>query len=168
MGEIVVTNLHSHVMPFIRYATADVVVAEGTDPSGAVTRYMRRIEGRASDVLVDTAGRLQPNRDVVDGLVNETGATEFSLYQTTADRILCMTLHDGGFVGQEAKVAHFLRGMLGERLKVDWKVGSTFRLLKSGKRRYICSPVAHALLAHDRDSGMSLSRAWPQLVAEPA
>jgi len=168
MGEIVVTNLHSHVMPFIRYATGDVVISQGKDPCSPASRYMRRIEGRASDVLVDSENRLQPNRHVVDGLVNATGVTEFSLYQTTADRILCMTLHDGGFVGMEAKVVHFLRAMLGQRLKVDWKVGSTFRLLKSGKRRYICSPVAHALLAHDRDSGMSLSRAWPQLVAEPA
>jgi hypothetical protein len=75
-----------------------------------------------------------------------------------------MTIRDGGWAGQEAKVMDILRSMLGRSLQLDWKVGSAFQLLKSGKRRYICSPVAQSLLAHDRESGMFLSRAWPQRV----
>lgn len=170
MGEIVVTNLNSHVMPFIRYATGDIVrlpsAAATIAPASPAT--LMRIEGRASDVLVTTDGRFQSNREVVDALVRDTGATEFSLHQTAPDRILCMTINDGGWSGQEGKVTELLRSMLGRSLQVSWKIGATFRPLKSGKRRYVCSPIAQTLLAHDRESGMFLSRAWPQRVLDAA
>jgi len=170
MGEIVVTNLHSQVMPFIRYATGDVVTlpsaAGAIAPAGP--RTLMRIEGRASDVLVSTEERLQSNRELVDALVRDTGMMEFSLHQTAPDRILCMTIRDGGWVGQEDKVMELLRSMLGRSLQVEWKIGGAFRPPKSGKRRYVCSPVAQSLLAHDRESGMFLSRAWPQRVLDAA
>ena len=163
MGEIVVTNLHSHVMPFIRYATGDVVTVTREPPS-SVRRTIDRVEGRASDVLVTTDGRLYPNRALVDTLVRETGVTEFSLLQTAPDRIVCMTLREGGWAGREDAVTALLRSMLGSDLEVESKTGDAFRVLKSGKRRYVCSPVAHAMLAHDRESGVFLSRSWPQLL----
>ncbi len=170
MGEIVVTNLHSHVMPFIRYATGDIVTvpsaAGAIAPAGPPT--LMRIEGRASDVLVTTDGRLHSNRELVDALVRDTGVTEFSLHQTAPDRILCMTIRDGGWIGQEGRVTELLRSMLGRSLQVSWKIGGAFRPLKSSKRRYVCSPVAQTLLAHDRESGMFLSRAWPQRVLDAA
>ena len=170
MGEIVVTNLHSQVMPFIRYATGDVVTMPSAAGVTAITglRTLARIEGRASDVLVTTNGRLQSNRELVDALVRDTGVTEFSLHQTAPDRILCMTIRDGGWMGQEGRVSELLRSMLGRSLQVEWKIGSAFRPLKSGKRRYVCSPVAQSLLAHDRESGMFLLTAWPQRVLDAA
>jgi hypothetical protein len=126
------------------------------------------IEGRTSDMALTTDGRLHSNRELVDTLVRETGVTEFSLHQTGPDRILCMTLRQRGWVGQEAEVTELLRSILGRSLQVEWKVGAAFQPLKSGKRRYLCSPVAQALLAHDRESGMFLSRAWPQRVLDAA
>jgi phenylacetate-CoA ligase len=165
-GEVIVTNLHSHVMPFIRYATGDVVTmpADSEPQRTPGMTVLPRIEGRTSDLLVTMEGRTLSNRDVVDMLVRETSITEFSLHQTAADRVLCMTTRERGCVGQEGRVTELLRAMLGQSLHVDWMVGSAFRPLKSGKRRYVCSPVAQALLAHDRESGMFLSRAWPQRV----
>jgi len=167
-GEVIVTNLHSQVMPFIRYATGDVVTMPAStksQPTPGMT-VLPRIEGRTSDLLVTTEGRTLSNRDVIDMIVRETNITEFSLHQTAPDRLLCMTTREHGFVGQEGRVTELLRAMLGQSLRVDWTVGSAFRPLKSGKRRYVCSPVAQAMLAHDRESGMFLSRAWPQRVLD--
>ena len=170
LGEVVVTALHSHAMPFLRYATGDVakVPAEAASIVAGGLRTLPPIEGRTSDVAVTTDGRLHSNRELVDTLVRETGVTEFSLHQTSPDRILCMTLCRHGWVGQEAKVTELLRSMLGRSLQVEWKVGAAFQPLKSGKRRYVCSPVAQTLIAHDRESGMFLSRAWPQRVLDAA
>jgi phenylacetate-CoA ligase len=167
-GEVVVTNLHSHVMPFIRYATGDVVTLPGAAPPRTAPGFttIPRLEGRASDLLVGVDGRLCSNRDLVDMLVRETNVTNFSLHQTTPDRILCLTTREHGWVGQEALVADLLRSQLGPSLQVDWRIGSAFRPLKSGKRRYVCSPVAQSLVAHDRESGMFLSRAFPQRVLD--
>ena len=170
IGEVVVTNLHSGAMPFIRYATGDVVAAPDMH-SGAPTSPTAKlppIEGRTSDMLITTDGRVQSNREMVDLLVRETGVSEFSLHQTKPDRLLCMSVRRGGSVGQEAKVTALLRSILGRTLRVEWKIGSAFRPLKSGKRRYICSSVAHSVLAHDRESGVFLARAWPQRVLDAA
>jgi phenylacetate-CoA ligase len=168
-GELVVTNLHSHSMPFIRYATGDVINAPAmpSDPE-AFLHVLPRIEGRTSDVLVTTDGRVQSNRELVNLLVEETGVTEFSLHQSAPDRILCMTLRERGWIGHEDKVTGLLRSVLGRSLQVDWKIGLAFQPFKSGKRRYICSSVAQSMLAHDRESGMFLSRAWPQRVLQAA
>jgi phenylacetate-CoA ligase len=168
-GEVVVTNLHSRAMPLIRYATGDVVTAPSPARDAAMPITMLpRIEGRTSDVLITTDGHPFSNRDMVDLLVHETGAYEFSIHQTAPDRVLCMTVHDGGWGGQEAKVAALLRSVLGRTLRVEWKIGRAFCALKSGKRRYVCSSTAHAMLAHDRESGVFLSRAWPQRVLDAA
>jgi phenylacetate-CoA ligase len=165
MGEVIVTSLHSTAMPFVRYATGDVAnVSRDTGCLTAGLRTLPPIEGRTSDLLVTTDGRVQSNRELVDTLVREIGSVEFSLHQTAPDRLLCMTIRNGGWVGKEEKVTDVLRSILGRSLQVEWKVGAAFQLLKSGKRRYICSPVAQSVLAHDRESGMFLSRAWPQRV----
>jgi phenylacetate-CoA ligase len=167
MGEVVVTSLHSYAMPFLRYATGDALTVT-IEQSRSGTHVLPRIEGRTSDILITTDGHLQSNRELVDLLVRETGVTEFSLHQTAADRVLCMTLREGGWLGQEASVTELLRSVLGRALRVDWKVGAAFLPLKSGKRRYICSSIAQSILAHDRESGMFLSRAWPQRVLDAA
>jgi phenylacetate-CoA ligase len=166
LGEIVATNLHSFVMPFIRYATGDIVAAPAaaTVPDRPSLTTLPRLEGRASDMLVDADGRPRPNRDLVETLARETKATEFSLHQTAPDRILCSTIREGGWIGQQGRVTELLRSALGETVQVDWEVGSAFEPLRSGKRRYVSSPVALALLAHDRVSDASLARAWPQRV----
>jgi phenylacetate-CoA ligase len=169
LGEIVITNLHSQVMPFIRYATGDITKAPAaTSRQTAGITVLPPLEGRTSDLLVTTDGRVQSNRELVDMLVRETGATEFSLYQIERDRLLCMTTGRGGWVGQEDTVTSVLRMFLGSALHVDWKVGAAFQPLKSGKRRYVCSSAAHSMLAHDQESGMFLSRAWPQQVVDAA
>jgi phenylacetate-coenzyme A ligase PaaK-like adenylate-forming protein len=156
-------------MPLIRYATGDAVTAPSTARDTAMPITMLpRIEGRTSDVLITTEGHPFSNREMVDLLVHETGAYEFIFHQTAPDRVLCMTVHDHGWAGQQAKVAALLRSLLGRTLRVDWKIGTAFCPLKSGKRRYVCSSTAHAVLAHDRESGRFLSRAWPQRVLDAA
>jgi phenylacetate-CoA ligase len=163
LGELVITNLHSHAMPFIRYATGDVAVAPAeTARDGVLNVRMPRIEGRTSDLLLATDGRPVSNRETVEMLVRNFGSMEFSLFQPEDDRVVCMTIRDGGWLGQEGAVEDALRSTLGADLRIEWKVGRAFRPLLSGKHRFVCSPAAHALLAHDKLAGISVARAWPQ------
>jgi hypothetical protein len=55
-----------------------------------------------------------------------------------------------------------LEHYLGRPLELDWRIGSGFEPFHSGKRRYVCSPAALGVVAHDRESGMHRSRSWPQ------
>jgi hypothetical protein len=55
-----------------------------------------------------------------------------------------------------------LHHFLGRDLRIEWHVGRGFTPLRSGKWRFVCSPAALRLLAHDQNSGVELARAWPQ------
>jgi phenylacetate-CoA ligase len=57
-GEVVITNLHSYAMPFIRYPQGDVVTLSTKKPvCGCVFPLIERIEGRTDDFIVLEDGR---------------------------------------------------------------------------------------------------------------
>ncbi len=60
-GEVVITNLHSHAMPFIRYRQEDVVQLSRNAPRcGRPFPLIARIEGRVEDFLVLRNGARMP------------------------------------------------------------------------------------------------------------
>jgi phenylacetate-CoA ligase len=58
LGEVVITDLTNHAMPFIRYANGDLAVAgePGTCPCGRAHPRLASIEGRVTETLVDGSG----------------------------------------------------------------------------------------------------------------
>lgn len=57
-GEVVITNLHSRAMPFIRYRQGDMVTVSGNSPRcGSSFPLITRIDGRIEDFLVLRTGR---------------------------------------------------------------------------------------------------------------
>lgn len=167
LGEVVITHFYTQIMPFIRYATGDVVrQGEPSSSSADGLPVFPHPEGRTSDQLATTDGGLSPMRPVVEALVERGGLREFSLHQTEADRLTVLVLEGGD--GRRGEAEEVLRSFLGEAMQVEWRVGKQFAPLTSGKRRYVCSPAAMRLIAHDRESGISLARAWPQRLMEDA
>jgi phenylacetate-CoA ligase len=60
-GEVVITNLHSRAMPFIRYRQGDMVTVSPNRPRcGSPFPLITRIEGRIEDFLVLKNGRRMP------------------------------------------------------------------------------------------------------------
>jgi hypothetical protein len=162
MGEILVTNFHSRVMPLVRYATGDVLTVPADVSDGILASACPKIDGRTSDVLMACDDRLVSNRPLVELLVREMGSSDFSLHQPSAGRVTCMVTRSSGWLGHEARAEEILRGHLGAGTVIEWRSGESFRPLKSGKHRFVCSPAAHAKLGCDQRAGVSLSRAWPQ------
>ncbi len=163
-GEVVVTHFHTEIMPFIRYATGDIVCP----PEDAANRAtpgppsFPLPQGRSSDQLVTSDGGVQLMRPVVETLVAEAGFDEFSLFQSEMGQLTILEVvgyNRGDRPRGDAEA--ILRSFLGP-LRIDWQEGRRFAPLRSGKRRYVCSPAALRLLAHDQESGMSHARAWPQ------
>jgi len=62
-GEVVITNLHSRAMPFIRFRQGDVAVRSGREPvCGVNLPLLERIDGRIPDFLVlPRRGRISPH-----------------------------------------------------------------------------------------------------------
>jgi phenylacetate-CoA ligase len=170
LGEVVITHFYTEIMPFIRYATGDVVRQPAQpflSPSEPGLPVFPVPEGRTSDLLATVDETLCPMRLVVEALVEHAGLREFSLHQTAADQLTILEIagRNAG-VSRRGEVEEMLRSFLGKQLQVEWKSGSQFAPLQSGKRRYVCSPVALRLIAHDRESGVSQARAWPQRLVE--
>ena len=84
------------------------------------------------------------------------------MHQPAPERLVCLTIDAHDDSRRRGPVTELLQSMLGRSMQVDWRVGRFFRPSDNGKRRYVCSPVAQALLAHDRESGMAQSVAWAE------
>ena len=165
LGEVVVTHFYTEVMPFIRYATGDVVRQPAPDEEDRPTQGLPTFptpEGRTSDLLVDVAGELHPPRPVIDALVEQVGYREFSLFQPLPEEVTVLEVAGRNPAGRRSEIEAVLRSFLGRSLRVGWESGAGFRPLTSGKRRFTCSPVALERIAHDQESGLRHSRAWRQ------
>lgn len=170
LGEVVVTHFHTEIMPIIRYATGDIVrqCRALSDAQCGLPQFALP-EGRTSDLLVTTVGELCPMRPVVEQLATEAGLWDFNLHQTAPNQVVFRVCSRNGEVTSKRIAAEeILRGFLGNELQIDWRQGRDFVSFKSGKRRYVCSPIALPLIAHDREAGMSLARSWPQRLIEEA
>lgn len=167
LGEVVVTHFYTEMMPFIRYATGDVARQPAQPlfpPAGPGLPVFPVPEGRTSDMLATMAGALCPMRPVVETLVEHAGLGEFTIHQTTLDHVAVLVAAHAGSKPDRAVVQDVLRSFLGPQLHVEWRTGARLVPLDSGKRRFVSSPVAMQLIAHDRQSGLAQARAWPQLL----
>jgi len=87
-GEVVITNLHSYAMPFIRYRQADVAVwAEGPSRCGRGFPLMRVIAGRLGDFITLPSGKkLSPHHFFI-ALDTAVGIARWRLIQETRHRL---------------------------------------------------------------------------------
>ncbi|HTU89013.1 MAG TPA: hypothetical protein VMF69_02850 [Gemmataceae bacterium] len=165
LGEVVITHFYTEIMPFIRYATGDVVRRPAIDSAAVQTGLpvFPLPEGRTSDVLATTAGEPCPMRPVVESLVEQAGLRDFSLYQPEADQLVILVIEATGMSAHNRpKAEDVLRSRLGKDVRLEWRSGKRFEPFTSGKKRFVCSPAGMRLIGHDKESGRSRARAWPQ------
>lgn len=163
LGEVVVTHFQTEIMPFIRYATGDVVRQSAREARAGLPIFPWP-EGRTSDLLQTMEGELIPMRPVVERLVEQTELEDFSLFQIEPGRLQVFEIKQESEAKRHQAAEAVLREMLGQALTIEWRAGSRFAPLRSGKKRYVCSPLAMRQIAHDKESGATLARAWPQVL----
>jgi phenylacetate-CoA ligase len=84
-GEIVVTNLHSRAMPFIRYRQGDVAtVSLHTPRCGSPFPLISSIEGRTDDFLILRNGRRLPPHPFYHCIDPVSGIKSWRIIQETA------------------------------------------------------------------------------------
>ncbi len=164
LGEVVVTHFYMEIMPFIRYATGDVVRRPNTEEGDGTGLPVFPVpEGRTSDMLATTEGELCPMRPVVERLVAETGLRDFSLYQPEPNRVVVLFVDRADTAKTLRRAAEeIMRSFLGSELRLEWRGGSRFEPFTSGKKRFVCGLPGMRLVGHDRESGLARARAWPQ------
>jgi phenylacetate-CoA ligase len=110
LGELVITDLRSRTMPFLRYRTTDLAVgASGLCPCGRTLPLLRSLEGRARACLVLKSGRLITAREIVDNLSDMATPGTYRVEQLTPDRFRLQLLPNAVRSGGEGIVGRLHR-----------------------------------------------------------
>ncbi len=119
-GEVVITNLHSYAMPFIRYRQGDVGRwAEGPSQCGRGLPMMRIIEGRLGDFITLPSGKkLSPHHFFI-ALDTAVGVAQWRLVQETPHRLRAEVVADQNLGDRACQVAKAnLEAVVGEEMDI--------------------------------------------------
>ena len=88
-GEVVLTNLHSHAMPLIRYRTGDEAAWARQEPScGRRLKLLAGIQGRVNDCIVLKTGERISSQPLFFAVQNVPGVKRWRITQESSDRLL--------------------------------------------------------------------------------
>lgn len=143
-GEIIVTNMDAFAMPIIRYRTGDVGAFEAAPcPCGRGLPRLKGVEGRRTDFLVTSSGKVMHALSVIYVLREIPSVREFQVVQDAVDRLTVTVIPDDGFsASTRAVIASKLARLFEGKLSVDIVLTDTIARPPSGKHRYVISKVA--------------------------
>ncbi|MEW6052144.1 MAG: AMP-binding protein [Candidatus Zixiibacteriota bacterium] len=146
-GEVVITDLTSYAMPFVRYHLGDIVERkESPCPCGLHLPMLGHIEGRLEDMLTTPEGK-----KVAGGMFYYTltkGIRKFKVYQRAIDRLEVYLEKGPDFDQIDLNaIREKWKVYLGPRMNVTFQIVEEIPADKSGKFRYFVSelpPAAHS------------------------
>lgn len=143
-GEIVVTHLDNHAMPFIRYQTGDIGQPSAeTCPCGRGLGVMKVVKGRSTDFVVTPDGRWLHGLALIYVVRELPGIEKYQIIQHTLHDVEVRLVADGQFPPDG--VEHIRQGIgqrMGQDVAVDVHLVSHIAPEPSGKLRYVVSTVA--------------------------
>jgi phenylacetate-CoA ligase len=133
LGRIVVTDLYNFATPLIRYDTGDLGIME-TSPSG-ILRF-KRIEGRQTDVLTNTDGKILTPFIFHNSLSDYPEIAQVQLVQK--DKEYTFKINTGGkdFRREQDFLEHY-RAFFGKDAIIHVVYVDEVPITQSGKRRLI-------------------------------
>ncbi|HKZ95121.1 MAG TPA: AMP-binding protein [Candidatus Bathyarchaeia archaeon] len=143
-GEIVLTYLFNHAMPFIRYKIGDVgVPIEEQCSCGRTLPLMRSIKGRADDFIVLPDGRKVSPLGILN-MENFAGVSEYRIIQEKRDLIeVWLKMPEHYSDDSVKKCVSALRRSLGEGVQIKPRIVEEIPRDNSGKLRRVISKVAN-------------------------
>jgi phenylacetate-CoA ligase len=141
-GEIVLTELHSYALPFIRYRTGDVATLSQSEcECGLQSPTVENIQGRVSDFAVSPDGR-----KISGPIVNYTmtkGIERFRVIQKAINHILVIIeSHTPIQQNQLDEIIFKWKALLGQTVRVEIQIVDKLPLDKSGKLRSFISEIS--------------------------
>jgi phenylacetate-CoA ligase len=143
-GDVVITNLHSYAMPFIRYRLGDVgVPSEDICSCGLELPLMRIIEGRDEDfIALDEQKRISPMM-VTCTLDHVPGLKQFRVIQEELNSLFVLLAKGKGFNSDTVnQVKWELKTILGEYMHIRCEVVEDIPRETSGKVRSVISKIS--------------------------
>lgn len=138
-GYVVVTDLHNHGMPFVRYRTGDVATLSSRACScGRGLPLLEKIHGRELDLLRSRDGRLVPGEYIVYLCLGVTeSVANYQVIQRDLDSLDVLLVPRGETVPEAdlEKLRSGLRRAIGEQVSIRFELVKEIPLTRSGKRR---------------------------------
>ena len=143
-GEIVVTHLDNHAMPFIRYRTGDIGQPSGeTCPCGRGLEVMKVLKGRSTDFIVIPDGRWVHGLALIYVVRDIPGVQQYQIVQEDVDAILVRLVCSEAFPPDgHNRIRDGIAKRLGENVRVTIEDVDLVKGDPSGKFRYVISEVA--------------------------
>lgn len=142
-GDIVITNLHSYAMPFIRYKIGDVgIPSERVCQCGIEFPLMEIMEGRDEDFILLKGGKIISPMMITGTLDHVPGIKQFRVIQENIDTILVVLARGEGFNSDTILTAEkALKDILSEDIKIRCEAVEDIPRESSGKVRAVISKV---------------------------
>ena len=149
-GNVVVTDLTNHGMPFVRYQTGDRAMAGwSTCSCGRGLPIMRKVVGRQLDMLQTVDGRRVPGEFFPHLLKDFPAIARFQVIQEEPERIqLCLVLRNKLTKAEHSSLESEIRHVIGPATEFDLRVVDDIPLTPAGKLQVVvnrCAGVKHSL-----------------------
>jgi len=146
-GELVLTNLTSHVMPIIRYRTGDIVTLSSDPcPCGRPLSRIRVSGGRLIEFVVTTGGKWVPGYAFIYVCRSVPGIVKFQVLQDRPGQVRVLLATDGNFPSDgPEQVKAKVRARLASEDEIEVELVDDIQPAGSGKYRPVISKVAEQL-----------------------
>jgi phenylacetate-CoA ligase len=142
-GEIVVTDLYSREVPFIRYATGDIgALTSRKCNCGRPLPQLEKIQGRTTDFIIAPDGTILHALSVIYILREIEGVEQFKIRQKAVDRFHVQIVRNERFqAASEQRIRESLCQRLRARVQVNIEYVPALSPERSGKFRHVISEV---------------------------
>ena len=141
-GRLIITNLHSFAMPFIRYDVGDLLSAPEDQPCECGCTFPRAqvLQGRADDWLYSTAGqRVSP---LIFVIASVPGVQQYRMIQKSFDHLVVEIVPGRDYSSATLKkIEEHVRDVLGRDLKAEVVPVQEIPKDPSGKMRRVVSQI---------------------------
>jgi len=143
-GEIVATDLYSHEVPFIRYATGDRgALSSQPCRCGRALPLLEKLDGRAMDFFLAADGRTIPGGSVFYAFYGIDGIDQFRVIQKEVGRFHIQIVTGKNYrTEDEPRIRTGLERRMRSPLDVTFEYLPNFPAERTGKFRCIVSEVA--------------------------
>ncbi len=143
-GNIIITDLHNQVMPWLRYSIGDMGTPKMEKCGcGRSLSMMSSIDGRVHDFIVTPSGQRLPGEFFPHLFKDVSGIQEYRIIQKKIDKLEIDIVRTSEFTDTDIQyLLKYLREYLGDDIDIDVKYPDKIDWPESGKRRYTISEVA--------------------------
>ena len=147
-GRILLTNLHSYGMPFIRYEIGDVgVISDVMCRCERGLPLLAALNGRITDVVYTKSGKPIPGLALPLNIFASLGVAQFQVVQDTYEKVAVRIVVDNKYPqdnvdGLVSEIVLRYKAVLGQDMDIEVELVDQIAPTQSGKRRIVISNVA--------------------------